>query len=337
MKWIFAFLASTTLCFCHDVLTLSSAIIDYIVFVDDADLEKLPGGSGGSFIIDLETFQELTSTYHQKSPGGSGVNTAKALAHLGRDCGILGKCGSDIDGKICIEALKAKGIAPYFQIFDSPTGCVCCLISPDGRRTMRAHFGNVSDATPILLDKELFQKTKLIHIEGYAIRNPTFLKEVMQMAKDTDTLVSMDMGSKELVSEYRTVLLELIEGSIDILFANTDEASTLTGLPLKEACVSLSKLCPVAVVTDGKNGGFVARDGQCESYLPFPATLVDDTGAGDFFIGGFLDAYLEGSALTVCAKKGAEVASRIIEVIGTELSQDGDNHLVGIDLVSHTP
>jgi len=334
MKWIVSFLFATSVCFCHELLILSSAIIDYIVFIDDEDLEKIPGGLYGSFIIDLETFQKLTSQYHQKSPGGSGVNTAKAIAHLGRGCGLLGKCGNDADGKACIEALRENGITPYFQTFDSPTGRVCCLISPDGRRTMRAYFGKVSDATPIALDRELFLEAKLIHIEGYAIRNPAFLQEVMQLAKDTETLVSMDMGSKELVSEYCDNLLELIENYIDIIFANAEEAFTLTSLSPEEASISLSRKCPVVVVTDGKNGGYVAKCGCSERYYPFPATLVDDTGAGDFFIGGFLDAYLEGKALIDCAGQGAQVASKIITVIGTELSEIGNNHQVWIDLVS---
>ena len=52
------------------------------------------------------------------------------------------------------------------------------------------------------------------------------------------------------------------------------------------------------------------------------AKRVDTTGAGDFYAAGFLAGMCEGLSLRQCGTLGAIAAGKVIEVVGTTLSQE---------------
>ena len=47
--------------------------------------------------------------------------------------------------------------------------------------------------------------------------------------------------------------------------------------------------------------------------------IVDLTGAGDLFAGGFLDGYIKGKTIKESLEKGTEMSSKIIQVIGARI------------------
>lgn len=51
----------------------------------------------------------------------------------------------------------------------------------------------------------------------------------------------------------------------------------------------------------------------------FPSQAIDTTGAGDYFISGFLYGYIHGFSLADCARLGNRLGSAIVEVMGAEL------------------
>ena len=70
-------------------------MIDYIVFVDD---DFIKGEKGGSFQVDLDTFQSFIGKNPIKTVGGSAPSTLKGLGTFGHDCAIIGRIGNDEDG-----------------------------------------------------------------------------------------------------------------------------------------------------------------------------------------------------------------------------------------------
>ncbi len=308
--------------FSYEVVSYGDAIIDYFVFVDDAFLEKLPGKTGGTEQIDLETFKKLTVSYKKKCAGGSAPNTVKGLASFGHDCALIGRIGNDKEGAEYALDLVAKGITPLFTPHPTDTGRVVCLISPDGHRTMRTCIGKLVGFDGFAIDETVFQGAKLFHIEGYQLPNPKFLRELIGIAKKEGLLISMDVGCHELVSAYKNTLLEIIKDDLDILFTNEEEAKALTGLAPKEACLSLAKLCKTVVVTMGEKGGYINSKNKVFHYPPKEARLVDDTGAGDLFMAGFLHGILTDAPVEECARYGAEIASKVIQVVGAELPKE---------------
>jgi sugar/nucleoside kinase (ribokinase family) len=57
------------------------------------------------------------------------------------------------------------------------------------------------------------------------------------------------------------------------------------------------------------------------------AKRVDTTGAGDFYAAGFLTALCEGLSLRQCGTIGAITAGKVIEVVGTTLSEETWNEI----------
>jgi sugar/nucleoside kinase (ribokinase family) len=314
MRLILAFFLWTTTLFSYEVLSCVDAMIDYTVFVDDVEGER-----GGSGPIDLEDFQRLTKDCDCITAGGSGTNTTKGLASLGLECAVIGRIGNDEASEKYLESIERFSITSRLSRYNAPTGRIACLVTPDGHRTMRGYIGALKDSFPFEVNPSAFRGIRLFHVEGYQIPNPPFLKKLITHAKNERALVSMDLGCWELVERFKEDLQELVEHHLDIVFCNDQEAKALTGLGPEDAAKFLAERCQIAVVTCGADGGFVSSSGETFQYAAHQVKTVDDTGAGDLFMAGFLAGLLRGLPLEVCADQGAALAAKIVQIEGAEL------------------
>lgn len=243
----------------------------------------------------------------------------KCLAMLGESCGFLTALGNDAFGVKFVKHARKQKIQGLFSYSPLPTSCVLCLITPDGQRTMRFYEGSNLSMTKELIRPEYFRGIKLLHIDSYSLRRSGLVEKAMQLAKQQQALISLDLSSFEIVQEKSGVLGQLLEKYVDIVFGNADETLALTGLLPQEGCFELQKLCKVAVVMIGKEGCIVGHKNQLMLIPAYPANVVDTTGAGDFFAGGFLHGYLHNKTLIECAELGNRWGSAIVQVIGAEL------------------
>ncbi|WP_027133012.1 carbohydrate kinase family protein [Geminicoccus roseus] len=80
---------------------------------------------------------------------------------------------------------------------------------------------------------------------------------------------------------------------------------------------ALAHGCPIAVKL-GEQGSLlcVPDRRQCFRVPVFPARVVDTTGAGDSYCGGFLAGLAEGRPFEVCAAMGTVAASYVVEACG---------------------
>ena len=53
---------------------------------------------------------------------------------------------------------------------------------------------------------------------------------------------------------------------------------------------------------------------------PQKSQVVDLTGAGDLFAGGFLHGYINGMTIEESLKKGTEMSSKVIQIIGARIN-----------------
>lgn len=126
-------------------------------------------------------------------------------------------------------------------------------------------------------------------MEGYAIYNKPLTLKAMQLAKANNALISLSLGSFELVQAFRDTLIKMLATYVDIVFANEEEAKAILGGKggsAEQALDYMASLCTVAVVTLGKNG-CVAKSGDETIHCPVEPVpgnqVVDTTGAGDLF------------------------------------------------------
>jgi adenosine kinase len=102
------------------------------------------------------------------------------------------------------------------------------------------------------------------------------------------------------------------------LFTNDYEL----GLILEKTDLALEEILAWAtfvVVTKGERGADIyAADRRHEIPIAKPQTLIDPTGVGDAFRGGFLKGYSRGLPLEVCGRMGALSATYCLEHEGTQ-------------------
>ncbi len=79
----------------------------------------------------------------------------------------------------------------------------------------------------------------------------------------------------------------------------------------------------IVIVTLGMKGAILSVDGDIHNIPAYkPEKLIDPTGAGDAFIGGFLAEYVNDANYLRCACVGSAVASIVVESLGPTFSGD---------------
>lgn len=304
-------------------LAIGAALLDSVIPVSDSFLASVSGKKGGMETIDKDELQHLLlygGIPVKETVGGSAANVAKTLGRLGTCSGFIGKIGDDPAGKRFIKGLQAMETIPLCTVGHLPTGHVICLITKDTLRTCRSYLGASQELKPMDLDPKNFTGVKLVHIEGYTLLTPNLTEEAIRRSKESGALISFDLGSFEIVQQHRVRLLKALK-NVNILFGNEQEAQALTGHDQASAsCNYLKEICGIAVIFIGDKGCFLGQRGSPVKHISARQVVaVDTTGAGDFFAGGFIHAYLKGKSLEPCAQLGAFTASEVVKVFGTDL------------------
>ena len=130
--------------------------------------------------------------------------------------------------------------------------------------------------------------------------------------------MSFDPGSFQMIGEmgvdhFLSVTQDL---GIDIFLPNKEEGAMLTGeTDPVEIAHRLDQLYPSALVILklDADGALLWQDGAAHHIPPATNKLVDATGAGDSFAGGFLAKYLTGSSAADAARFATTISAWVIE------------------------
>ena len=310
------------------IIGLGSPIIDEIAFVDDLFLENISGSKGGMELLDESELESIKSGIKEKLEritGGSAGNTIFALARLGTQTSFIGKIGNCAAGNFYKASLAEYGANTHsLKAGNIPNGKCLSLVTPDGERTMRTSLGAAMTLSADDLIPNDFVGYDHLHIEGFLIMNKDVLLKALDLAKANHLTVSFDLASFEIVNQFKTDLEEILKNHIDMVFANEDEASAFTQLPpsqSEESLNILSELCETAVVKLGAKGTLIAKDNEIIRSEATPVkTVIDTTGAGDFWAAGFLHAWANDKSLEDSAKLGALMGASVIQNQGGTLT-----------------
>jgi sugar/nucleoside kinase (ribokinase family) len=168
----------------------------------------------------------------------------------------------------------------------------------------------------------IFKGYSYFHIEGYLVQNHDLIRLAVELAKEHGLVVSLDMASYNVVEANKEFLLSIISEYVDIVFANEDEARSLTGMEPEEALDELSKLVEIAVVKTGSSGSLVKSGSDTYKIGIIEVTPIDTTGAGDLYASGFLYGLSMGLPLQECGELGARLAGNVIEFMGSKMSAE---------------
>ncbi len=306
------------------VLGMGNAIVDVLTRINsDVLLDELQLPKGSMQLVDVDFMLSNASKINQferlMAAGGSASNTISGLAKLGIQTGFIGKVGHDDVGRSFREETEKNNITAHIQLADSLSGQCLVLISPDGERTMCTFLGAASELTAADLHIDMFKGYDYFHIEGYLVFNNDLIRKAVQLAKEAGLKVSIDLASFNVVDAMHGFLKDIIEDYVDIVFANEEEAKSLTGLEAEEAVHEIAKVCDIAVVKVGKDGSFIKENEIVYRVDGILANCIDTTGAGDLYASGFLYGMTQQYSLDKCGRIGSIVAGNVVEVVGAKM------------------
>jgi sugar/nucleoside kinase (ribokinase family) len=309
----------------HDVVAIGNAIVDIIGRCDDAFLAAHGPVKGSMQLVDATTVERL---YAAMGPGieisgGSAANTAAGIASLGGRAGFIGKTASDQFGQVFRHDIRAAGVtfdtAP--AVDGHPTGRSLILVTPDGQRTMNTFLGVSPHLGNGEVDAELIRSARILYLEGYLFDRPeakAAFRQAADIAAKAGRQVALTLSDPFCVDRHRPEFLELVRKSVDILFANEAEVTSLYETASFEAAARRARAdTRLAALTRSEKGSVILSGGEAVEVPAAPVEqVVDTTGAGDLYAAGFLFGVARGMALETAGRLGSLAAAEVISHIG---------------------
>ena len=307
------------------ILGIGNAIVDVICKVDDNFLSQNNLTKSTMKLVDETEFEQLLSNLkiEETISGGSIANSIVGLAQLGNKVGFIGKVNEDDLGIKYEEGLKKEKVEYFYskKKEELPTGTCLILITPDSERTMCTFLGTAGKINENDLNVNAIKNSEMILLEGY-LWDEGDPKKAFDKAIQNAKNVAMSLSDQFCVERHKTHFLDLVKNKLNVTFANEQEIKSLIDAKNFDEVISFSKqLGKMIVITRGEKGSVAIQKSevvQCDSEKNL--NIVDLTGAGDLFAGGFLHGYINKLTLMESLKKGTEMSSKIIQKIGARLN-----------------
>lgn len=306
-----------------DVLGIGSALLDFIVMVDDADLKKMGLRKGEMELIDADRSRKILTSLSGKPmeivPGGSSANTLAGISMLGGKGIFLGKVGKDPHGDRYIADTERSGVISDIGRNESMTGHAITFITPDSERTFATHLGAALTLNRDDVKEEHIKKSKIIHLEGYLFEPPGLQEACMRaldLAKKHHVIISLDLSDSSLIHRIRPVFEKVIRDYANIIFVNEEEAKAFTGKEEEHALHHISELVDFAVVKLGSDGSLIKSEGLLYRIPVVPTDVVNTNGAGDMYAAGVLYGIARGFSPERSGRIGSFVSSKVVAQVG---------------------
>ena len=291
----------------------------------------------GEILIDFTGKKESerqTLSYTQ-NPGGAPANVVVAAQRLGAQTAFIGKVGEDFLGDFLKETLDKCGVSTEGLISDADyfTTLAFVKLADNGERNFAfarkpgADIGLKAEE----IRKDIICQSRILHVGSLSLtdeisRNAEFI--ALKAAKNNGTIISYDPNyraslwdSQEEACKWMRSILEYA----DIVKVSEEEIELLTGYTdVRKAAESITEYgAKIVLITLGEKGSFVYLQDQQEAYVSgYSSKVVDTTGAGDSFMGGFLYKICESGKhieeyslqeMIECVRFGNAVASLCVE------------------------
>ncbi|MEM3054834.1 MAG: PfkB family carbohydrate kinase [Candidatus Bathyarchaeia archaeon] len=253
--------------------------------------------------------------------GGSVAYVSLAAKNLGASVSVISKIGSDFP-EAYLWWLNQEGVdlSGVIKSSEAKTTRFELKYTEDfSGRTLRLTNRAKSIA---LEDLPNSIEAKAIHIAPIANE---ISYNVAEKLKSSAGVLSLDpQGLIRIFDEngnvtYGSLANKRILELVNIYKSSLEEIEAVTGQRELKYCIKAVHDFGVetVIVTLGRKGAALSIDGTIYNIPAYkPNKIIDPTGAGDAFIGGFLAEYVQGEDSHWCACVGSAVASTVVEGIG---------------------
>ena len=309
----------------YDVVGIGNAIVDVLVQADDDLIDNFELTKGTMALVDEAQAERLYASVGPglETSGGSAANTLAGVAQLGGRAGFIGRVRNDQLGGIFTHDIRSVGAR-----FDTPaategpsTARCLILVTPDAQRTMCTYLGASVGLDPADLDLDMVAQAKVLYLEGYlwdSDEAKAAFITAAEVARAHGGEVALSLSDAFCVERHRESFQELVDGHVDILFANEMEITALyKANSFEEAADQVRGRCKLAALTRSEQGSVVLNGAGTHSVAPFQlGPLLDTTGAGDLYAAGFLHAYTQGQSVDECGRLGSLCAGQVVTQLG---------------------
>jgi len=149
----------------------------------------------------------------------------------------------------------------------------------------------------------------------------------MKTAKENGVKVAFSLSDSFCVARHKTDFDALLATTVDLVFANKDEATAQTGIAdVRAATLRLAEMTNgIAAVTVDASGSLLAQGEMVYEIPSYKVTPVDTTGAGDMYAAGLLYGLAQELPLPIAGRIASYTAAQVVAKLGPRLeSVDGD-------------
>ena len=306
------------------ILGIGNAIVDVLCKVSDKFLVENSLTKSTMKLIDENEFKKLISLLkiEETVSGGSVANSIVGLSQLGNKVGFLGKISDDNLGKKYEQGLKKENVNYLYNKKKEsiPTGSCLILITPDSERTMCTFLGTAGKISSQDVSEDVIKNSEMIFLEGY-LWDKGDPKKAFDKAIQCSKKTAMTLSDVFCVERHKSDFLDLVKNSLDIIFANEQEITSLIDAKSFEEVISFSKqLKKNIIITRGEKGSInIFKEDLIECDAKKNLNIKDLTGAGDLFAAGYLHGIINNLSIKESLIKGTELSSKIIQKIGARI------------------
>ncbi|MCP5142452.1 MAG: adenosine kinase [Chromatiales bacterium] len=288
----------------YHVYGVGNALVDMDYEVSPQDLTDMNIDKGVMTLVEEDhqtrIMAHLGGHHCKKSAGGSAANSVIAVAQFGGKGFYSCKVADDDLGHFYLEDLKANGVDTNAHDTREAghTGRCLVMVTPDADRTMATHLGITGGLSKHELVEDKLRDADYVYIEGYLVTSDSARESAIharQLAEQAGVKTALSLSDPNMVRFFKDGLDAMIGDSVDLLFANEDEAMGMAGADtLDDAIAYLKTRCREFAVTLGPKGALVWDGAKLIEIAPTPVKAIDTVGAGDMFAGAFLYGLTQG-------------------------------------------
>jgi len=307
------------------ILGVGNAIVDVICKVDDDFIKQNNLTKSTMKLVDENEFKKILSTVkiEETISGGSVANSIVGLSQLNNEVGFIGKISDDELGNKYEEGLKRENVNFFYKKKkeEIPTGTCLILITPDSERTMITFLGTAGKINEKDINVNAIKESEILFLEGY-LWDEGEPKKAFDKAISNANKVAMSLSDLFCVERHKLNFLKLVKNNLDITFANEQEIMSLINTKKFEDVIEFAKtIKKLVVITRGEKGAIAIKNNEVlECSAKKDLKIVDLTGAGDLFAGGFLHGYANKKSIKENLEIGTEMSSKVIQVIGARIN-----------------
>ncbi|PPJ61337.1 hypothetical protein CBER1_09592 [Cercospora berteroae] len=326
----------------YELLALENPLLDIQGQGDDALLQQYGLKANDAILAEkqhLTLYEELIKNRDAKLlAGGAAQNTARGAQYLLKPDSVVffGCVGKDKYADILQDANKQAGLAVRYRYDEKePTGR-CGVIITGHNRSMVTDLAAANAYKIEHLEENwaVAEKAKAYFVGGYhlTVCVPAVLKLAEEAAKTNKPFI-FSLSAPFIAQFFKDPLDQtapywdyVIGNETEaIAYADSHDLNTHDIPTIAKALANLPKKNTqrkrVAIITQGTDPTVVAvqDEGDAKSYPVHSIDkneIVDTTGAGDAFAGGFIAGIVKGEKLETCVDMGQWLAALSLRELG---------------------